>query len=54
MYMNSEHYIYFYVCFLVVDGVVFIFCNIKVAFVGLKHLTFNFYAIKICPTGFGM
>ena len=46
MYMNSEHCVYFYVSFLVVDGVDFIFCNIKVAFLGLKHLIFYFYAIK--------
>lgn len=47
MYMNSEHCVYFYVSFLVVDGVVFIFSNIKVAFLGLKHqLLFYFYAIK--------
>ena len=36
----------FYVCFLEVDGGVVIFCNIKVAFLGLKHLIFYFYAIK--------
>ena len=35
---------YFYFCFLVVDVVVFIFCNIiEVAFLVLKHLTTHFF-----------